>query len=81
MPAINRHLIRRALFLRVIPSSRGQPGAGSGRGGVSRDPGGASSGYWRRDGLTATEEAKAILDHGKSTLARGSRWDYTPLPF
>ena len=32
-------------------------------------------------GLTATEEAKAILDHGKSTLARGSRWDYTPLPF
>ena len=21
------------------------------------------------------------LDHRKSTLARGSRWDYTPLPF
>ena len=21
------------------------------------------------------------IDHGKSTLAKGSRWDYTPLPF
>ena len=26
-------------------------------------------------------EARVGLDHSKSTLARGSRWDYTPLPF
>ena len=23
----------------------------------------------------------ALVDHRKSTLARGSRWDYTSLPF
>ena len=26
-------------------------------------------------------KAGRILDHRKSTLAKGSRWDYTPLPF
>ena len=26
-------------------------------------------------------EAGGLLDHRKSTLARGSRWDYTPLKF
>ena len=24
---------------------------------------------------------RTVLDHRKSTLVRGSRWDYTPLPF
>ena len=28
-----------------------------------------------------TLEAKVRLDRRKSTLARGSRWDCTPLPF
>ena len=27
------------------------------------------------------EGAGGVIDHRKSTLARGSRWDYTPLPF
>ena len=26
-------------------------------------------------------QSESPIDHGKSTLARGSRWDYTPLPF
>ena len=26
-------------------------------------------------------ESPGDVDHRKSTLARGSRWDYTPLPF
>ena len=25
--------------------------------------------------------SRGDIDHRKSTLARGSRWDYTPLPF
>ena len=30
---------------------------------------------------THTQKSRPILDHRKSMLARGSRWDITPLPF
>ena len=32
-------------------------------------------------GAAGALKASHSLDHRKSTLARGSRWDYTPLPF
>ena len=32
---------------------------------------------YRRGGIRAT----GTIDHRKSTLAKDSRWDYTPLPF
>ena len=41
--------------------------------------GGGQVGPTGRGGEAGT--AYSGLDHGKSTLVRGSKWDYTPLPF
>ena len=38
-------------------------------------------GGWGMRAVVGGGVASQWVDHRKSTLARGSRWDYTPLPF
>ena len=42
---------------------------------------GGGGGHRGHRGQSLKLKDQSKVDHGKSTLAKGSRWDYTPLPF